>query len=165
MKHTDFSGSAVEFARRQYSYDRNGNRTSIEDAIYAADGQELAYDDLNRLVTANRGHLDSSDAVEASDVATAYDFDLLGNLTPGAGGLKVNGTSSTVTHATNETNEISTLDHPNGSGPHTVISDAFTTSLSNSRNRSRWQRGRALRQHAIRGVCRSPGDELRRSRR
>jgi len=130
LKQTEFGGTATDFERREYGYDRNSNREYIKNSLYKAESYELTYDNLNRLTVAEQGILDSSNEVEQSDVKLTYDMDLLGNLTAGAGGLKVNGTSSTVTHAVNATNEITTLGHPNQAGQAAVISDDFTTSLS-----------------------------------
>ena len=63
-------------------------------------------------------------------MTTEYNMDLLGNLVSGQGGLKVNATTSTVTHAVNATNEITTHGSANPAGAPAVISDDFTTSLS-----------------------------------
>lgn len=48
---------------------------------FKADGQEFTYDNLNRLINAKRGFLDSNDSVILSDMAEEYKMDLLGNLT------------------------------------------------------------------------------------
>jgi len=45
-------------------------------------------------------------------------------------GVRINGTSSTITHDVNATNEITSLDVPNPAGGPALISDAFTSSLS-----------------------------------
>jgi len=130
MKFVDFSGSATDFARLKYTYDRNSNRMSIEDVGSKANSQSFTYDNLNRLTDAKRGILNSSNAVQKSDVVENFNMDLLGNFTSGAGGIKINGTTSTVTHAVNESNEITTLDVPNPAGGPKVINEPFTSSLS-----------------------------------
>jgi RHS repeat-associated protein len=130
LKHTDFNGTATDFLRRKYTYDRNGDRLSIEDPLYKADSQSFTYDNLNRLNDAKRGRLNSSNAVYVSDLDESLNMDLLGSFTPTAGGIKINSTSSTVTHAINATNEITTLDQPNPAGAATVINEPFTTSIN-----------------------------------
>jgi len=129
MKHVEFSGTATDFARRKYTYDRNSNRESIEDTIYKADSQELAYDDLNRLTKATRGILDSNNEVYGvmDDVFEDYNMDLLSNFTATAGGIKFNGTSSNVTHSVNLDNEITSIDRPNCSGIPKALNDAFSS--------------------------------------
>ncbi len=130
MKHTDFSGTATDFINRKYTHDRNGNRLSIEHVLYGAASQSFTYDALNRLTEAKDGQLDSNNVVQASDVLEGLNMDLLGNFTSTAGGVKLNDTSSTITHAINATNEITSASRANPAGAATLINDPFTTSLS-----------------------------------
>ena len=104
------------------------NRESIEDVIYKANSQSFTYDNLNRLTDAKRGLLDSSDAVQKSDVLENYDMDLLGNFSD-TDGIRVNTTASgaTVKHTVNATNEITALDRPNPSGGARIINEPFAT--------------------------------------
>ena len=69
MKFADFSGAPTDFTRRNYSYDRNSNRESIEHVLYAVDSQSFTYDNLNRLTNAELGILSSSNVVQHSDAA------------------------------------------------------------------------------------------------
>lgn len=128
MRFQDISGmSAVDFERRKYEHDRGSNRTVIENPIYKARSQAFGYDDLNRLTQANEGILVSS-AIEQSDLSRVYNYDILGNI-DNSSGLQING-ATVVQHATNATNEISTLTRPNPAGAAKVINDPFTSSLS-----------------------------------
>ncbi|MEK6674488.1 MAG: RHS repeat-associated core domain-containing protein [Planctomycetota bacterium] len=131
MKYIDFSGSAVDYARLKYGHDRNGNRTSIEDTLYKANSQSFTYDNLNRLTDAKRGILNTSNVVQLSDTVETYGMDLLGNFTSADGGVKVNAATSSLTHAVNATNEITTAGNPNPAGATRIINEPFTTSLSN----------------------------------
>ncbi|UCC29851.1 MAG: RHS repeat-associated core domain-containing protein [Phycisphaerales bacterium] len=75
-----------------------------------SDTNEFIYDRLNRLTKADRGVLDSNRDVIRSDLAEEFKMDLLGNLTSGAGGLRMNeATSATLTQDANATNEITTV--------------------------------------------------------
>jgi len=130
MKFTNFVSSPTDFERRKYGYDRASNRTYIEHTNYKADSQSFSYDNLHRLTEAKTGILDSGNAVTASDVKETFGMDLLGNFTSGAGGIKLNSASSTMTHAVNATNEITTLDRPNPAGAASVINDAFASTLA-----------------------------------
>jgi hypothetical protein len=131
MKFTDFSGSATDFARLKYTYDRNSNRMSFEDVLPKANSQSFTYDNLNCLTAAKRGILDSGNVVQKSDVAENFGMDLLGNFTSAAGWIKLNNAgSATVTHAVNETNEITTLDRPNAAPAPAILNEPFTSSLS-----------------------------------
>jgi RHS repeat-associated protein len=127
MKFTDFSGTATDFERREYTYDRNYNRTSIEHTLYKADSQSFTLDDLNRITDADRGFLNSSDTVYASETLTDLGFDLLGNFTSTAGGIKVNSDSASITHVVNAANEITSLDQSAAAGEPKVIDDEFTS--------------------------------------
>ncbi|MCH7720235.1 MAG: hypothetical protein IH988_04495, partial [Planctomycetes bacterium] len=129
-KFTDFSGTDTDFDRRQYTYDRNSNRLSIEHALYKAASHSATYDNLDRLTRFKTGILDSSDVVQLSDVEEGLNMDDLGNFTSGAGGIKLNGNNTTISHAVNETNEITTLGYDNPAGAHTIIKEPFTTTLS-----------------------------------
>ncbi|MHC5112196.1 MAG: RHS repeat-associated core domain-containing protein [Planctomycetota bacterium] len=129
LKHVDFSGSATDFIERKYTYDRNSNRESIEHVLHKADSQAFTYDNLDRVGNAERGILDSSEAVQLSDVKEGYDMDLLGNFN-GTNGIALNQVNSAAKHTTNATNEISSIDFGNPSGGAEVILDPFTTSLA-----------------------------------
>ena len=129
-KYTDFSGSPTDFDRRQYTYDRNSNRLSIEHALYKAASHSATYDNLDRLTRFKTGILDSSDVVQLSDVEEGLNMDDLGNFTSGAGGIKLNGNNTTISHAVNETNEITSLGYDNPAGGATIIKEPFTTTLS-----------------------------------
>lgn len=98
--------------------------------LYGAASQSFTYDDLNRLTEAKDGQLDSNDVVQASDVLEGLNMDLLGNFTSSAGGVKLNATTSTITHAINATNEITSTSRAKPAGAATLINDPFTTSLS-----------------------------------
>ena len=79
---------------------------SIEHALYKAASHSATYDNLDRLTDFKTGILDSSDVVQLSDVAEGLNMDILGNFTPGAGGIELNGNQTTLSHSVNETNEI-----------------------------------------------------------
>ena len=67
------ASAAATLADYTYSYDAAGNILSIHDAVDATYNRDFAYDDLNRLVTANTG---------ASLWGTgSYAYDAMGNLT------------------------------------------------------------------------------------
>jgi hypothetical protein len=129
MKHTDYSGTPADLLRLKYTYDRNSNRLSIEDSVHAAESQSFTYDTLDRLTIAKRGILDGNDAVQLSSAQETLNMDLLGNFTSGAGGIAINGATA-ITHAVNETNEITTLDRPNPAGAEEVIDEEFASTLS-----------------------------------
>jgi len=120
LRHTDMSD--VAFLQREYSYDRNGNRTSIEDSLYQAESFELTYDALNRLTNAEYGILNSSDEVVVSSRYTDYNMDLLGNFTEG---LEINSASANVTHYVNAINELTSVSQGIASGPAHVIDEPF----------------------------------------
>ena len=69
-------------------------------------------------------------SIELSDLVRDYDMDLLGNLTPTAGGFKQNGTTATFSHTVNATNEITTLARANPAGQATIASDDFASTMS-----------------------------------
>ena len=129
-RYTDFSGTATDFDRRQYTYDRNSNRLSIEHTLYKAASHSATYDDLNRLTDFKTGILGSTNVVQLSDVAEGLNMDLLGNFTAAAGGIELNGNTTTVSHGVNETNEITSIGFDNPAGAATIIKEPFTTSLS-----------------------------------
>ena len=131
LKLTEFSGTPVDFDTREYTYDRNSNRTAITHGIFKADSWLFGYDDLNRLTSAQREvPLTVGFAISAPAVGTEYEMDALGNLTAAAGGLKYNGAASTtVSHAVNATNEITSLSHSNPPGAPAAIYDTFNSIL------------------------------------
>lgn len=129
MKHTEFSGTAVDFDRFKYSYDRAGNRTKRENDLYAARSQAFDYNDLYQLTVADEGLLDSSGDVELSDIQRGYNMDVLGNFN-GTNGIKINGVNDTIKHTTNATNEITTLAKSSPGGIADVINDGFGSTLS-----------------------------------
>jgi RHS repeat-associated protein len=156
MKHTDFNGTAADFLRRKYTYDRNGNRLSIEDPLYKADSQSFTYDNLNRLrsdlaaqpptIACKRGILNTSNVVYASDVAENYSMDLLGNFYQNSNGIALNSTTATVAHGTpsnppNATNEVREISYTTtGAAAAIVINEPFTNSLNPywSQNKGTW---------------------------
>ena len=108
------------------------NRSQLQDRSKRAnvsDSQAFSYDNLNRVSDAERGILDSSEAVQLSDVKEGFDMDLLGNFN-GTNGIALNQVNSAVKHSTNATNEITSIDYASASGGAKVISDPFTTSLA-----------------------------------
>ncbi len=130
MKFTDFSGaSAVEFDRRIYTYDRNGNPTIIENDVFAGRSQALEYDDLDRLVQQDEGIL-SSGSIELSDLMRQYNMDLLGNLSTTTSGFKQNSDTATFVHTVNATNEITEIDRENPAGQARLVSDDFSSTMS-----------------------------------
>jgi len=128
LKMVDYSGSATDFERRKYAYDRSSNPTSIENTLYKIRSLGLTYDDLDRLTEADTGFVDDG-AVVLSDLSRKYNMDLLGNLSTTAG-FQQNTTSNGITHAVNATNEITTLTRNNPAGQPATLEDPFSSTLS-----------------------------------
>jgi len=129
-KFTNFTGTAYDFERRKYGYDRNSNRTHIEHTNFKAASHSATYDNLDRLTAFKTGTLDSSSAVQLSDAAETYGMDLLGNFNNP--GVKINTVATTTqAHTTNATNEITAIDYANPAGEANLIKDPFTSSLAN----------------------------------
>ncbi len=121
MKHTEFSGSAVDFDEFEYGYDRYGNRTYREDVIHATQSYEYQYNDLYQLTTAKTGFLNDNNQVENSDVSRVFGLDLLGNLDD----FDRNTVEDVINHTTNETNEITKITKDNPGGAAEAINDDF----------------------------------------
>lgn len=125
LQHQVMYASWYDDERRKYTYDRSGNRTSIENTLEKAQSQVFTYDDLNRLTQADTGIL-VNDEIAESNVQRVYDMDLLGNM----GGLDLNGVTDVAAHSTNATNEISSIAQANPAGAAALVDDDFATSIS-----------------------------------
>ncbi|MBE7457336.1 MAG: RHS repeat-associated core domain-containing protein [Planctomycetia bacterium] len=122
-------GLETNQTRLQYAHDRDSNRTTIERSLHPSWSQELAYDNLNRLTKAEVGYLETG-AAQLSDVSREWFLDELGNINE-SDGLKINGVSAVLKHATNETNEITSLIQANVIGGPSIINDPFTDDALN----------------------------------
>ena len=121
MKFVNYSGSATNFDRATYSYDRNSNRTSLDRPVTPSRGQVFTYDRLNRLTEAKTGIFNASKQPTLAVPREAWTLDDLGNLTA----LGYYNTASVIAHTTNATNEISSLANANPSGQPKVVFDNF----------------------------------------
>jgi len=123
LRHRDLSGS-TDLARLKYGYDRVGNRTSAEDAVFKSLSRVYTYDNLHRLDVAQRGSLNSAGTdTPLSDLERDWTLDDLGNQTA----LETHQVASNVTHAVNSTNEITTYDVPNEAGAPLLVDDPFAS--------------------------------------
>ncbi|MBE7457798.1 MAG: hypothetical protein HS102_14420 [Planctomycetia bacterium] len=120
---------SVNQTRLQYGHDRDSNRATIERSLSPSWSQQLSYDNLNRLTKGQFGYLESATA-QLTDVAREWNMDELGNINQ-TGGLKINGVSEVVKHATNATNEITSLTQANVAGAPAIINDPFTNDTLN----------------------------------
>ncbi|MBN1513546.1 MAG: RHS repeat protein, partial [Phycisphaerae bacterium] len=131
LRMVDYNSTPVNFEQRTYAYDRSSNPLRIVNQVDTTRSQVLEYDDLDRLIRQDEGVYDSSgEAILLSDLTRRYDMDLLGNLTPTAGGFKQNAASATFTHTVNATNEITTLTRGNPAGAARVVYDDFDAGAS-----------------------------------
>jgi len=91
-----------------HGYDYAGNRTSRHDAVYAANSELYAYDQVNQIKRLNRGTLNANkDAVAVANFMEAWDFDKTGNWVQ----YNRDGVIENRTHNTaNEIQEIATHD-------------------------------------------------------
>ena len=122
MKFVNYSGSATNFDRATYTYDRDSNRTSLDRPVTPSRGQAFTYDRLNRLTEAKTGIFNSTKTLgTAPSAREGWTLDDLGNIS----GLAYYGTSNVIQHTTNETNEISSLATANPSGQPKVVFDNF----------------------------------------
>jgi RHS repeat-associated protein len=99
------NGTNADIDRYQYGYDRIGNRTYRDNVLSAAHGELYDYDELNRLVSFDRGTLNGThDAIVGTPTRTqAWDLDALGN----SKSVTTNGVVQNRTH--NAQNELSSV--------------------------------------------------------
>jgi RHS repeat-associated protein len=106
--------NGVDVSRQRYGYDRDSNRLYREDVVHAASSEVYTYDQLNQLLSFDRGTLNAAkDGVEGTPTRSQeWALDALGNFT----GVTTDGTTETRTH--NLQNEVT------GVGGATLAFDA-----------------------------------------
>ncbi len=112
----DHSGAVDEYSPSVgYTYSA-GNRLTRVDSVAAAASQDFdelyRYDDMNRLVSLERGDYDSSsDEIETGTFAETWDLDALGNWEPYRYDSNADGTVDvTQNRVHNRANEITSID-------------------------------------------------------
>jgi RHS repeat-associated protein len=128
MKHVDYSGSPTEFDEFVYAYDRASNVTMRKNVVYAAKSQTFGYNDLHQLTGADEGILDRNNLITGSKMGTDYDMDVLGNFN-GTNGISRNGQANVIDHATNATNELTSITQGNPAAGPQVVDDDFSSDL------------------------------------